>query len=950
MTEFYLHDCYEFRVLQDLGTLLEDKQISCQPSLLNADYGHFESELRRALVPRDQDLKFPTAAFNSVQLSLARMCELLDRMVKPSITRSYGVLDPWSAYPNLFALKRFLENPTPSRIFDMASGPNQILFRLPQHPEELRAKLVLLTVANDSLDCAIETPPRKSDDSPPDKNFRVYEDTTTRDRTAIVLKALFEGFQCKNHEVMVGLPDNFNTGTSQQRIHLWLSLCLKSGRWQEAMCDSYLDGNSFASTGKICNQLQDHSNRDKRLRLTIKRDKLFGTWHSTLSERSSSNPSTGLSLEQLIRCEPNERSMLYTPKQKRMLALRLGYHLLDFYDTEWDSKDIHFLASKESNNQKELLYRSFSSALPTSPKPPTFQYAHPVLVSFAKILLEIYIGRSTYIETSPSDGEKNLESQGKLWHWVDKLENKRHDGTDSDLRQDYWHSQEDYYLFQQDFYYVDYHYLQAIRGCLMVHNEISKALKSNMSERDTVIKIREEIYKEVISNLELTLTPKTSGTVKKRRRLDSPPPDSVVCVETRGLKARGQSTATTVPFAHASIKTGLPVISDLDRLPPQKKQQMSDPSLERILNPSSCNSDPTMSLLFANRKHVYRASARQIETLIGFRQGILPFSISQDLQPARIAIIDTGIDSTHPYISHDYAPERNSPAQVTFRDYSGAASSIPIDEDGHGTFIAGIILQLAPCVELYVARIGQTRHSIATDPTVDVKVKQAIKDAVEWGTDIISMSFGFDRMTSHLREAIALATKKQTILLASVGNSGNHQGVQYPAGEERVFKIFATDSHDYKARISPPSTDPRYTFGILGCAIESTWPMDIDLLGVSTRLKGSWTVMSGASFSTPIVAALVAIIYQFYDENKALIKLGEHSAGLKTINAIRAILDAMSRVSEEHKCNCLVPNMGKGDPGTFSFEADGNNLNWRGQTRIEHFADKLSEIIRHAQV
>lgn len=333
----------------------------------------------------------------------------------------------------------------------------------------------------------------------------------------------------------------------------------------------------FACTGKICNQLQDHSNEGKRLCFTIKRDKLFGTWHSTVSERVSSDPSSGISLEQFIRSKPDQKRMLYIANQKQMLALQLGYLLLDFYDTEWDSKNIHFLASKENDNQKELLYLSFSSALPASPELPNFQLGHPVLVSFANILLEIHIGTKTSIKINPSDRKKNLQSLIKLWEWVETLENQQR------------HYNDDYRLEKE------YYYFKAIRGCLVVHKKITKALRSNMSERDTVIKIRKEIYREVVSNLELTLGA-TSGTVKKRRRSDSPPPDSVVCSETRALGARSQSTATTVPFSHASIKTDIPVISDLDRLPSQKKQQMSDPSLERISNPPSCNSNPTMSL------------------------------------------------------------------------------------------------------------------------------------------------------------------------------------------------------------------------------------------------------------------------------------------------------------------------------------------------------------------
>ncbi|KAG5301990.1 hypothetical protein I7I48_02182 [Histoplasma ohiense] len=930
-----LERCDEFRLLQALSDLLDGRQSPYQQSSQQGTtHWYFERELLRALEYRDSRLMFELSDFLHVKKSFVGLCERLDRLVQPSI-RSYAVDDSLCAYPNLLALKIFLEHPTRSRTFSMASGPHLTLFRSPQDPQELYTELDSLTVANDAVVCALKTAAINLTGASPDADFYIYKDTTTRDRVVTVLKTLFQSFQCENHEIRLGLPDNLNTVTSRQRIHMWLSLCSNSDNWQEALCDPHEGGGLFNCTENICNQLQDHSNHGKRLRLVINRDEVVGTWHSTLSEISA-DPSSAVSLEQMIRMAPEDRFALY--REKQLWALQLGYYLLDFYDTQWDSKNILIMESTESRNDGGLLYLSFSSALPASPELLTFAVGHPVFVSFAKILLEIYTAADLHIETSPCDRKENIKPIFELWQMVEKFTSfQQGDNSRYTLRPD------DYYF-------------RAVQGCLRVHKHIADALKRNMPEREVTIAIRENIYSHVVSNLERALDI-WRGRIRKRRRSDSVLPNPTVYNKTGESRARDKSTIAAVPMAYPTVEKGAIAVPPKEVLPPKKRKRLLDLGTELNLNPSSSNMAERSKALppqihFDGAVPTYpeaiAASAQKMESLIRFREDILPYSATnRDLQPVRIAIIDTGVDINHPYISHGYAPERNEPANVEFRDYSGAASPVPIDEDGHGTFIAGILLQLAPNAELFVARIGHTKDSIATDPSVDAKMEQAIKDAVQSDTDIISMSFGLDQVTRNLREAITLALSKQIILLASVGNSGNNQRLQYPAREDRVFKIFATDQYGYKARICPPVTEPRYSFGILGCDVESIWPIGIQPPALSARTTEHepWTVLSGTSVSTPIVAALVAIIYEFYDKNRSLIDLGEHSAGLKTISAVREILESISCVSDEHKYNYLIPEIGHYNPEMFAVNKKQGSFD-----RISFFANKLTEIIRKSQV
>lgn len=93
----------------------------------------------------------------------------------------------------------------------------------------------------------------------------------------------------------------------------------------------------------------------------------------------------------------------------------------------------------------------------------------------------------------------------------------------------------------------------------------------------------------------------------------------------------------------------------------------------------------------------------------------------------RVTIIDTGIDCSHPFIqSNGWSSYDRNAEKFLFCDFAnqdeGRDVHEPIDQDGHGTFIAGILLQVAPDIELSVARIGSTRESIQKDDRVNEKI------------------------------------------------------------------------------------------------------------------------------------------------------------------------------------------------------------------------------------
>ncbi|KAF2996327.1 hypothetical protein E8E14_002603 [Neopestalotiopsis sp. 37M] len=89
---------------------------------------------------------------------------------------------------------------------------------------------------------------------------------------------------------------------------------------------------------------------------------------------------------------------------------------------------------------------------------------------------------------------------------------------------------------------------------------------------------------------------------------------------------------------------------------------------------------------------------------------------------ARVTIIDTGVDVNHPFIQERWSQSHKEENMTLFHDFVDSQNTTPIDEDGHGTFIAGLLLELAPDAQLSVARIGTTTKAIREDSTVIHKI------------------------------------------------------------------------------------------------------------------------------------------------------------------------------------------------------------------------------------
>jgi subtilisin family serine protease len=141
-------------------------------------------------------------------------------------------------------------------------------------------------------------------------------------------------------------------------------------------------------------------------------------------------------------------------------------------------------------------------------------------------------------------------------------------------------------------------------------------------------------------------------------------------------------------------------------------------------------------------------------------------------QGIKVAVIDTGIDPTHPIFNGRLAPRSE------WRDYVDRDTN-PTDVPGgpgygHGTAVASIVLQVAPRATILPIRVLDTNGEGDTD-----KIAQAIIWAVRQGASVINLSLGSRQYSESLFRVSKYANKQGIMIFAAAGNTGGFK-VAYP--------------------------------------------------------------------------------------------------------------------------------------------------------------------------
>ncbi|MEK6918145.1 MAG: S8 family serine peptidase [Nanoarchaeota archaeon] len=243
----------------------------------------------------------------------------------------------------------------------------------------------------------------------------------------------------------------------------------------------------------------------------------------------------------------------------------------------------------------------------------------------------------------------------------------------------------------------------------------------------------------------------------------------------------------------------------------------NDPNVE------SLTEDQPVSLLLNDSEQIVRSS--EVKTDFGLNGA-----------GQKICVIDTGVDYNHPGIT-------NYLAGFDFVNND----SDPMDDNGHGTSVAGVVSRIAPGSELYIAKV-----IYANGTGYESTVLQGLQWCIDQNVSIISFSIGagsYDGFcdTDFVAELANNAVSRGIFVVAGTGNDGNIS-LKIPACASNVTRVSSTTKQD-------------------GIALFSSGGEKIDVFapGVDVNvpvLGGGSTLKSGVSISTPMVAAGASIVLQ----------------------------------------------------------------------------------------
>ncbi len=234
-----------------------------------------------------------------------------------------------------------------------------------------------------------------------------------------------------------------------------------------------------------------------------------------------------------------------------------------------------------------------------------------------------------------------------------------------------------------------------------------------------------------------------------------------------------------------------------------------------------------------------------------------------------VAVIDTGIDYNHPDLAANmWKNSGEIPNNGKDDDGNGFKDDVygfdfanndsnPMDDNGHGTHVAGTIGAvgnngIGVSGVVWKTRLMALKFLDSSGSGYMSDAVRALNYAVANGAKVINNSYGGGGSDPAMVSALANARAKGVIFVAAAGNDGtnNDSSPSYPANynSDNVVSVAATDRTD---KLASFSNFGRTTVDIAapGVGIYSTLP------------NGKYGTYSGTSMATPHVAGAMALVW-----------------------------------------------------------------------------------------
>ena len=260
-----------------------------------------------------------------------------------------------------------------------------------------------------------------------------------------------------------------------------------------------------------------------------------------------------------------------------------------------------------------------------------------------------------------------------------------------------------------------------------------------------------------------------------------------------------------------------------------------------------------------------------------------------------VAVIDTGVDYTHPDLAANIWTNAIDPATGGLHGYDFSANDTnPMDESGHGTHVAGIIGATGDNgvgvtgIDQH-ARIMALRFMDANGNGFTSDAVRAMDYAIRHGAKIINESWGGGSPDPTLAAAIARAQAAGVIVVIAAGNDSANDDttatypVDYAKQSDNVVVVASTGSNDQLSYFS--------NYGPQNVKIAA--PGESIL---STAMGGGYVLKSGTSMATPVISGALALLWDLHPTWSYSQILGKLSTSVDAVSGLSGKVSTGGRI------------------------------------------------------
>jgi subtilisin family serine protease len=235
-----------------------------------------------------------------------------------------------------------------------------------------------------------------------------------------------------------------------------------------------------------------------------------------------------------------------------------------------------------------------------------------------------------------------------------------------------------------------------------------------------------------------------------------------------------------------------------------------------------------------------------------------------------VAVLDTGISSTHPDVAGQVADARNFSDAADAEDREGHGTHVASTVAGTGAMSGGAYTGVAPGARLLNGKVLDDSGNGWESDAIE-----GMQWAVDQGADIVSISLGgwAGDEIDPMEEAVnALSAASDTLFVIAAGNDGPSPGtIGSPGTADAALTVGAVDRQDAVADFS--SVGPRTRDGAVkpditapGVDIVAAGAEGAAIWEYGTPVTDGYVAISGTSMATPHVAGAAALLAQAHPE------------------------------------------------------------------------------------